>query len=132
MWDRYAPCILAERRNGMRSPNTPMRTEHLSQEELRTLSGSALEHPSLGTMGTGPMIMPLVTIGANPHLRWGEWLGIAVTRIAMTVIAVEVVFLALSIAWFADAQHILLGGIPLAVVCLMAALVMRVFELFPS
>ncbi len=78
------------------------------------------------------MIMPLVTIGANPHLRWGEWLGIAVTRIAMTVIAVEVVFLALSIAWFADAQHILLGGIPLAVVCLMAALVMRVFELFPS
>jgi hypothetical protein len=114
----------------MQSPNTPVRREHLTQEELQAISGSALDHPALGMMG--PLIVPLVTIGANPHLRWGEWLGIAITRIAAMVIAAEVVFLSLSVAWFGDTHHILLGGIPLALACLSAALIMRIFELFPS
>ena len=77
------------------------------------------------------MTVAAATIAINPRLHWGEWLGIAATRIAVTVIAAQIVFIASSAVWFGDIHHVLLGPAPLAASLIIAAGSMRLFEVFP-
>lgn len=115
----------------MLSPNMPARREDLSQQQLHDLRSGATQNQMRGTMSQAPLTVPLIKLNIQLPLRWGEWLRIAATQIAATTAIFAISFTAMSALWFGDVRHLVLPTMPLVLSFAVAALVMRVAEVWP-
>lgn len=74
----------------------------------------------------------MIKTNVNLSLRWGEWLGVALTSTAASAVVIEAILVAWSTAWFGDPNRVLISLVQLSATIFVAALVMRLVDLIPG